>query len=91
MRMTRNGPCGRPSLTIRDVVAELNQPSARSTLEVQLGVATGEALVAADATSDAGEAAITGGLIAKAVRLQQAAHPGRCWLTRPPGGYRAGG
>jgi DNA-binding SARP family transcriptional activator/class 3 adenylate cyclase len=66
----------RAALAIRDTVAELNQGRVVPTLEIQLGVTTGEALVAADLTSDAGESGITGGLIANAVRLQQAALPG---------------
>ena len=66
----------RAALAIRDTVAELNQTSSPLPLGIQIGITTGEALVVADATSDAGEAAITGGLIAKAVRLQQAAPTG---------------
>jgi DNA-binding SARP family transcriptional activator/class 3 adenylate cyclase len=66
----------RAALAIRDTVAELNRTRQTPTLEVQLGIATGEALVVVGATSDAGEAAITGGLIANAARLQQAALPG---------------
>jgi class 3 adenylate cyclase len=66
----------RAALAIRDVVAELNQPPAMSTLEVQLGVATGEALVVVDPATDAGDVVITGALIAYAAQLQQAAPPG---------------
>jgi DNA-binding SARP family transcriptional activator/class 3 adenylate cyclase/tetratricopeptide (TPR) repeat protein len=66
----------RAALAIRDTVAQLNQSPATATLEVQLGVTTGEALVVVDPTSDAGEAAITGALTTSAARLQQAAQPG---------------
>jgi DNA-binding SARP family transcriptional activator/class 3 adenylate cyclase len=66
----------RAALAIRDTVAELNRTRQTPTLEIPLGITTGEALVAVGATSDAGEAAITGGLIANAARLQQAAAPG---------------
>jgi DNA-binding SARP family transcriptional activator/class 3 adenylate cyclase len=66
----------RAALAIRDVVAELNQPPAMSTLEVQLGVATGEALVVVDPATDAGDVVITGALIAYAAQLRQAAPPG---------------
>jgi DNA-binding SARP family transcriptional activator/class 3 adenylate cyclase len=66
----------RAALAIRDTVTELNRTRQTPTLEIQLGIATGEALVVVDAPSDAGEAAITGGLIANAARLQQAAAPG---------------
>jgi DNA-binding SARP family transcriptional activator/class 3 adenylate cyclase len=66
----------RAALAIRDTVADLNQTPATPRLEIQLGVTTGEALVATDSTSDAGEAGITGALIANAARLQQAAPPG---------------
>jgi DNA-binding SARP family transcriptional activator/class 3 adenylate cyclase len=66
----------RAALAIRDAVAELNQTRPTPMLEMQIGITTGEALVAADPTSDMGEAAITGGLIANAVRLQRDALPG---------------
>jgi DNA-binding SARP family transcriptional activator/class 3 adenylate cyclase len=74
----------RAALAIRDTVAELKQTPSALTLEIQIGITTGEALVAAGASSDA-EAAITGAVIANAARLQQVAHPGRSWSTRPPG------
>jgi hypothetical protein len=60
----------RASLAIRDTVAEVNRARPAATLEIQLGIATGEAVVAIDATTDAGEAAITGAPIANAARLQ---------------------
>jgi DNA-binding SARP family transcriptional activator/class 3 adenylate cyclase len=66
----------RAALAIRDTVTELNRARQTPTLEIQLGIATGEALVVVGAPSDAGEAAITGGLIANAARLQQTAAPG---------------
>jgi DNA-binding SARP family transcriptional activator/class 3 adenylate cyclase len=66
----------RAALAIRDTVAELNQTRAAPTLEVQIGITTGEALVAVGATPDAGEAGITGALTANAARLQQVAPPG---------------
>jgi DNA-binding SARP family transcriptional activator/class 3 adenylate cyclase/tetratricopeptide (TPR) repeat protein len=66
----------RAALAIRDTVADLNQSRATLRLEIQLGITTGEALVATDPTSDAGEAGITGALIANAAQLQQAAPPG---------------
>jgi DNA-binding SARP family transcriptional activator/class 3 adenylate cyclase len=66
----------RAGLAIRDAVAELNQPPATSTLEAQLGVATGEALVVVDPATDAGDVGITSALIANAAHLRQAAAPG---------------
>jgi DNA-binding SARP family transcriptional activator/class 3 adenylate cyclase len=66
----------RAALAIQDTVAELHQPPAAPTLEIQLGITTGEALVAAGATSAVGEATITGAPIANAARFQQAAPPG---------------
>jgi DNA-binding SARP family transcriptional activator/class 3 adenylate cyclase len=66
----------RAALAIRDTVAELDQTGSAAALEIQLGIATGEALVAADPTRDTGEAAITGTVIANAARLQQAAPSG---------------
>jgi DNA-binding SARP family transcriptional activator len=65
----------RAALAIRDTVAELKQTPSPLALEIQIGITTGEALVAAGATSDA-EAAITGAVIANATRLQQIAPPG---------------
>jgi DNA-binding SARP family transcriptional activator/class 3 adenylate cyclase len=66
----------RAAMAIRDTVAELNQQRGTPTLELQIGITTGEALVAAGATAATGEAAITGTVIASAARLQQAAPPG---------------
>jgi len=66
----------RAALAIRDTVAELNQMRATPTLQIQIGITTGEALVAADVTSDTHEAALTGAVIASAAWLEQAAPPG---------------
>jgi DNA-binding SARP family transcriptional activator/class 3 adenylate cyclase len=66
----------RAALAIRDTVADLNQQEAAPGLEIQIGITTGEVVVALDVTFDAGEAAITGALIASATRLLQAAPPG---------------
>ena len=66
----------RAALAIRDTLAELNQTPSALRLQIQIGITTGEALFAADATSEAGEAAITGAVIASATRQQQVAPPG---------------
>jgi DNA-binding SARP family transcriptional activator/class 3 adenylate cyclase len=66
----------RAALAIRDTVTDFNQHEAAPGLEVQIGITTGEVVVALDVTFDAGEAAITGALIASATRLLQAAPPG---------------
>jgi DNA-binding SARP family transcriptional activator/class 3 adenylate cyclase len=66
----------RAALAIHDMVAELNQAPSALRLEIQLGITTGEAVVVVGATPDAGEAGITGAVIANAARLQQVAPPG---------------
>jgi DNA-binding SARP family transcriptional activator/class 3 adenylate cyclase len=66
----------RAALAIRDGVAEFNQQRAAATLEVQVGITTGEAVVVVDATSDAGEAGITGAVLVNAARLREVAQPG---------------
>jgi DNA-binding SARP family transcriptional activator/class 3 adenylate cyclase/energy-coupling factor transporter ATP-binding protein EcfA2 len=77
----------RAALAIRDTLAEFNETRAAPRLQIQIGITTGEALVAASATLDAGEATITGTLTANAAQLQQVAPPGTVLIDEAT--YRA--
>ena len=66
----------RAALAVQDAIAELNEGDPRLALEVRVGVATGEALVALDADPAAGEGLAAGDVLNTAARLQAAAPPG---------------
>ncbi len=66
----------RSALAIQEAIAELNDADPELDLQVRIGVNTGEALVALDASSAEGEAMVAGDVINMGARLQAAAPPG---------------
>ena len=66
----------RASLAIQDAIADMNQEDPALALEVRIGVATGEALVALDARAELGEGMVSGDVMNTCARLQGAAPPG---------------
>ncbi|MGI8972586.1 MAG: AAA family ATPase, partial [Gaiella sp.] len=66
----------RAALAIQDAIAELNETDPEWSLEVRVGVNTGEALIDLDAHPERGEAMVSGDVINTAARLQGAAPPG---------------
>ena len=64
----------RAALSIRDLLAEDGE------LEVRIGIATGEALVALDARPDAGEGMLSGDVVNTAARIQAAARTGSVFV-----------
>src|SRR6476469_3696000 len=66
----------RAALAIQDAIAELNDADPALELQVRVGVNTGEALVALDASPAAGEGMVSGDVINTCARLQSAAPPG---------------
>jgi class 3 adenylate cyclase len=63
----------RAALAVRDAVADLNDADAALGLQVRIGVATGEALVALGARPEQGEGMAAGDVVNTAARLQAAA------------------
>jgi class 3 adenylate cyclase len=66
----------RAALAIQDAIARLNEEDPGLELEVRVGVATGDALVALDARPDTGEGMAAGDVMNTGARLQAAAPPG---------------
>ncbi|HET9461387.1 MAG TPA: adenylate/guanylate cyclase domain-containing protein, partial [Gaiellaceae bacterium] len=66
----------RAALAIQDAIAELNEVDPALALEVRVGVATGEALVALDVRPELGEGMVSGDVMNTGARLQTAAPPG---------------
>ena len=66
----------RASLAIQDAIADMNEEDPALALEVRIGVATGEALVALDARAELGEGMVSGDVMNTCARLQAAAPPG---------------
>ncbi len=66
----------RAALAIQDAIAELNDANRDLGLQVRVGVNTGEALVALDASPAEGEGMVSGDVINTGARLQAAAPPG---------------
>ncbi len=64
----------RAALSIRDLLTEDEE------LEVRIGVATGEALVALDARPDAGEGMVSGDVVNTAARIQAGARTGSVFV-----------
>ncbi len=63
----------RAALAVRDSIAALNERDDALDLHVRVGVATGEALVALDARTTAGESMVAGDVMNTAARIQAAA------------------
>jgi class 3 adenylate cyclase/tetratricopeptide (TPR) repeat protein len=63
----------RAALAVRDAIAALNDRDDALDLHVRVGVATGEALVALDASAAAGESMVAGDVMNTAARIQAAA------------------
>ena len=63
----------RAALAVRDSIAALNDRDDALDLHVRVGVATGEALVALDASAAAGESMVAGDVMNTAARIQAAA------------------
>ena len=66
----------RAALAIQDAISELNEADPELELQVRVGVNTGEALVALDASPSEGEGMVSGDVINTGARLQGAAPPG---------------
>ena len=66
----------RAALVVHDAIAELNEEHPGLDLEVRVGIATGEALVALDADPRSGEGLAAGDVMNTGARLQAAAPPG---------------
>jgi class 3 adenylate cyclase/tetratricopeptide (TPR) repeat protein len=66
----------RAALAIQDAITELNDADTTLVLQVRVGVNTGEALVALDASPLEGEGMVAGDVINTGARLQSAAPPG---------------
>jgi class 3 adenylate cyclase/tetratricopeptide (TPR) repeat protein len=66
----------RSGLAIQEAIAELNRDDPALALEVRVGVATGEALVALDARPELGEGMVSGDVMNTGARLQASAPPG---------------
>src|SRR6516225_4477710 len=63
----------RAGLRILEAISELNEAHAGLDLQVRVGIATGEAMVALGARADQGESIVTGDVVNTASRLQGAA------------------
>jgi class 3 adenylate cyclase/tetratricopeptide (TPR) repeat protein len=63
----------RAALTILEAIAELNEAEPALSLQVRIGINTGEAVVALGARPEEGEAIVTGDVVNTASRLQGAA------------------
>ena len=63
----------RAALSVRDAIGALNDRDDTLDLHVRVGVATGEALVALDASAVAGESMVAGDVMNTAARIQSAA------------------
>jgi class 3 adenylate cyclase/tetratricopeptide (TPR) repeat protein len=63
----------RAGLRILDAIAELNEQDPALSLQVRIGINTGEAVVALDARPEEGEGIVTGDVVNTASRLQGAA------------------
>jgi class 3 adenylate cyclase/tetratricopeptide (TPR) repeat protein len=63
----------RSALAVRDAIGALNDRDDALDLHVRVGVATGEALVALDASAAAGESMVAGDVMNTAARIQAAA------------------
>jgi class 3 adenylate cyclase/tetratricopeptide (TPR) repeat protein len=66
----------RSALAIQEAIADMNREDPALALEVRIGVATGEALVALDARPELGEGMVSGDVMNTCARLQSAAPPG---------------
>jgi class 3 adenylate cyclase/tetratricopeptide (TPR) repeat protein len=66
----------RAALVVHDAIAELNEAQPGLELQVRVGIATGEALVALDADPRSGEGVAAGDVMNTGARLQAAAPPG---------------
>jgi class 3 adenylate cyclase len=66
----------RSGLAIQEAIAALNEENPALALEVRVGVATGEALVALDARPELGQGMVSGDVMNTCARLQAAAPPG---------------
>ena len=66
----------RSALAIQEAIAEMNAADPELALEVRIGVATGESLVALDARPELGEGLVSGDVMNTGARLQSAAPPG---------------
>ena len=66
----------RAALAIQGAISELNEADPELELQVRVGVNTGEALVALDASPAEGEGMVSGDVINTGARLQGAAPPG---------------
>ena len=66
----------RAALAIQQAIGDLNEESPALALEVRIGVATGEALVALHARPELGEGMVSGDVMNTCARLQAAAPPG---------------
>jgi class 3 adenylate cyclase len=73
----------RAALAARDSIAALNDRDDALDLHVRIGVATGEALVALDARSSAGESMVAGDVMNTAARIQSAAPVDGILVTEP--------
>ena len=63
----------RAGLRILDAIAELNEEDPELSLQVRIGISTGEAVVALGARPEEGEGVVTGDVVNTASRLQGAA------------------
>ncbi len=66
----------RAALAVQEAILDLNEADPTLSLEVRIGVNTGEALVTLDARPEAGEGMVSGDVINTAARIQSAAPPG---------------
>jgi class 3 adenylate cyclase/tetratricopeptide (TPR) repeat protein len=66
----------RAALAVQEAITELNDADPSLALQVRVGVNTGEALVALDASPALGEGMVSGDVINTSARLQAAAPPG---------------
>jgi class 3 adenylate cyclase/tetratricopeptide (TPR) repeat protein len=72
----------RAALAAQEAIAELNA-SSELALQVRIGIATGEALVALGARTEEGEHTASGDVMNTAARLQQSAPAGRVLVGEP--------
>jgi class 3 adenylate cyclase len=73
----------RAALAVQDAIAELNEATSDLALQVRIGIATGEALVALGARAEEGEHTASGNVMNTAARLQQSAPPGGVLVGEP--------
>jgi class 3 adenylate cyclase/tetratricopeptide (TPR) repeat protein len=66
----------RAALAVHDAIAEMNEERPGLELQLRVGIATGEALVALDADPHSGEGLAAGDVMNTGARLQSAAPPG---------------